>query len=165
MVLEFILVHSGGMMASMLSDKDEQANWNQLKLLTGATLFYAIFVAAMAFSFKSWTLFYIFTAVMISRWISFFTMPEYARTIATRRSGSSVVYYLLAVFLSVVIPWPELGVTRDIVNSVYPDRGSGHWERYPQSALAAGVIYFCLLGMTELSLGKIKSGDLRNAKP
>ena len=71
MVLEFILVHSGGMMASMLSDKDEQANWNQLKLLTGATLFYAIFVAAMAFSFNSWTLFYIFTAVMISRWISF----------------------------------------------------------------------------------------------
>ena len=121
-----------------------------LKLLGIAFAFYALFAGAMAFAFKSWTLFGIYTMVMLTRWVSVFTHPVNAKDAAMQRSGISVLYYLLAVFLSVLVPWPELGVTSSIVSDVYPDRGSGHWERNPETALAAGVVYFGLLGVTEL---------------
>ncbi len=149
MVLEFVLVHSGALMASM---KPEGGRLQTLKVLGVAFAFYGLFAGAMAFAFQSWTLFIIYTTVMLSRWVGIFTHPEDARADASQRSGLAAVYYLIAVFLSVLVPWPELGVTSAVIYDVYPDRGGGHWERHPETALAAGVLYFGALGITELVL-------------
>ena len=37
-----------------------------------------------------------------------------------------------------------------ILDRVYPDRGEGLWEQNPEIALAAGVLYFTILGIFEL---------------
>ena len=148
MVLEFILVHSGGFMSAQQAGTD----WRTLRVFGAGFAFYGLFAGAMALAFKSWMLFFIYTAVMVSRWITLLTRPGEASQEAKFRSGISVVFYLLAVFASVLIPWPELGVTSSVINDVYPDRGGGEWERHPETALAAGVIYFTLLGLTELSM-------------
>ena len=146
MVLEFVLVHSGAFMSAQKA----RADWNTIKLLGAAFLMYGLFAGAMAFAFRSWTLFVIYTLVMLSRWMGMFIHPEEAGEEARRRSGLAVAWYLLAIFASVIFPWPELGVTGRIIAEVYPDRGSGEWERNPETALAAGVIYFTLIGATEL---------------
>ncbi len=151
MVLEFVLVHSGAFIASMSMDS-ESSTMNKLKVFAGFFLFYGLFAGAMAMAFQSWMLFLIYSTVMASRWIGVLTHPAEAREAAVKRSGLSVVYYLLATFLSIFIPWPNLGITGSVLREVYPDRGSGHWEVHPESALAAGIIYFTLLGITELYL-------------
>lgn len=148
MVLEFVMVHSGAMMASM----QKQEGIKQWKIILMMTGFYALFAGAMALAFKSWSLFGIFTLVMATRWSSFIFDPHHAREDAMRRSGLSAVFYLLAVFATLFIPLPELGMTSSVVNKVYPDRGNGAWEANPEIALAADILYFSLLGISELSL-------------
>lgn len=149
MVLEFVLVHSGAMMASWQDPKTSQ-RWKTIVVVTG---FYAMFAGAMAAAFESWDLFLVFSAVMVTRWATLLLDPSHAREDAMRRSGMSVVFYLFAVFITLFAPIPELGVTASIVNDVYPHRGGGEWERNPEIALAAGVLYFCLLGIAELWSG------------
>ncbi len=150
MVLEFVLVHSGAMMASI---KRTDSAVQNLKIGASAFAFYSLFAGGMALAFQSWPLFFIYSTVMLSRWVSILTRPESAKLEAQRRSGIAICFYLLAVFMSVLVPWPELGVTLSVVREVYPDRGGGEWERNPETALAAGVVYFTLVGITELVLG------------
>ena len=153
MALEFLLVHSGAMMGSMAANTKDETFFSKLKVFGAAFAFYSLFAGAMALAFQSWTLFIIYSTVMLSRWIGLLSQPAIeAKAAAMQRSGYAVLYYLLAVFLSVLVPWPRLGVTYSIVSEVYPDRGAGHWERHPESALAAGIIYFSLIGLTELYL-------------
>jgi len=149
MVLEFILVHSGAMIASWQQEKTAEL-WKTILVMTG---FYVLFAGAIAAAFENWNLFGIFTVVMMTRWASIVLDPPRAREEAIRRSGLSAIFYLLAVFATLFMPIPELGVTTSVLNDVYPHRGSGVWERDPEIALAAGVLYFSLLGMSELRSG------------
>ncbi len=149
MVLEFVLVHSGAMMAAWQRSK-ELDQWKTIILMTGA---YALFAGAMAAALKSWDLFLIFTVVMITRWARILTDPDHAPEEAMRRSGMSIVFYMLATFCSLFIPLPELGLSTDVLNQVYPFRGGGEWERAPEKALFAGVLYFSLLGLAEIVSG------------
>ena len=155
MVLEFVLVHSGAMMSSWQRSK-EPGQWKVFLVMFG---FYALFAGAMAAAFKSWELFLLFSVVMATRWMtccrmaSVRSVPQHAPEIAMRRSGLSVLFYMFAVFCSIIIAIPELGISASVVSDVYPDRGSGAWERDPERALAAGVIYFSLLGVAELVAG------------
>jgi hypothetical protein len=149
MVLEFVLVHSGAMMAGVQRSK-ELEQWKTVALMMG---FYALFAATMSAAFKSWDLFLIFTAVMVTRWARILTDPDHAPEEAMRRSGMSIIFYLLAAFASLFVPLPELGLTTQVLNEVYPFRGGGEWERYPEKALFAGVLYFSLLGLAEIVAG------------
>lgn len=151
LVLEFILIHSGAFVATIGTDK-ETSTFNRFKVFAGLFAFYGLFAGAMALAFKSWTLFIIYSAVMLSRWQGLLTHPHEAKEEAMKRSGLGALFYLLATFLSIFIPWPTLGITTSVLNEVYSDRGGGHWEAHPEAALAAGVIYFTLVGITELNL-------------
>ena len=64
--------------------------------------------------------------------------------------------------VTLIAPLPELGVTREVVDAVYPDRGSGEWEDKPHIAIAAGVLYFSMLGVAEFFM-RIKAGSLKKA--
>jgi hypothetical protein len=150
MVLEFVLVHSGALMASVSAKSLGNTRWEKAKVFATAFGFYGMFAGAMALAFQSWTLFITYSFVMVSRWLNLLTHPATAKKEAGMRSGISIIYYLLAVFLSIFIAWPRLGITSSIISDVYPERGSGHWESHPEAALAAGIIYFTLLGITEL---------------
>lgn len=150
MVLEFILVHSGAFF-SAFSQKNQQPNAEQftVKLLFGLLAFYLLFAVTFSVAFSSWMLFWTFCAVTVSRVLSLFSTPAAARQMIAR-SVVSAVLYLMCVFLSVFVMFPRAGLTREVLDRVYPDRGSGVWERDPQQALVAGMIYFGLLGLWEL---------------
>ena len=149
MVLEFILVHSGGMMSGFRKTRD-RAQWQVMAALMG---FYLLFAVVFSIAFESWYLMAVFTAVMLTRWMDIFTNPDHAPELARRRSGVSAMFYLLAVFASVMIDWPELGLTSSVLSEVYPARGGGEWQRDPERALAAGVLYFSLMGLREVLAG------------
>jgi hypothetical protein len=57
---------------------------------------------------------------------------------------------MIVVFLSVAIPFPEGGLTNRVLSHFHIERGEAVWNREPQRALAAGMIYFLLMGVYEL---------------
>ncbi|MEM6583179.1 MAG: hypothetical protein AAF699_18015 [Pseudomonadota bacterium] len=158
MVLEFILVHSGVVMASIAQTG---SRWENIKLTLLAVAFYSLFGITFAYAFQSWTLFWIYSFVMFSRWIPIVTRPLEAKTESQQRSVIAVMFYMLAVILSLFVPWPELGLSDATLKEIYPDRGTGEWERHPESALAAGVIYFSCIGLRELLHG-FSSGTVQH---
>lgn len=151
MVLEFILLHSGGFLLAGTAD----LNWRDKKTwkaVLGMIALYGLFVFGISMAFKTWMFAGVFILVMLGRLSSHFFQPEQSKYAIQYHLGLSIMLYLGAVFASVFIKVPRGGITYGILNDVYPDRGSGHWETHPQQALFAGVLYFGVLGLLELRL-------------
>ena len=54
---------------------------------------------------------------------------------------------------------PEMGITRQLLDEVYPDRGDGGvWNRYPERAIVGAAVYFALMGLAELTVLRSRSG-------
>ena len=155
MVLEFILVHSGGFFAAFSQRKYQKADIpvrliHRIGLMFGLGCFYTIFAVCFSLVFDNWTLFWIFCWVTASRFLTIFFYPEDGPRMMLYRSGVSAMLYISSAFLSIFIRLPRAGLTEEILNNVYPGRGSGEWESEPQQALLAGMLYFGFLGLWEL---------------
>lgn len=148
MLLEFILLHSGGMVSTLMAKEDNLRD--KLKLFFGLFFFYTIMVLTFAYVLESQALLWIFAAVSVSRLVTAFSYSNADQLESQKRVGIGIMLYLFAVAISIFAPIPELGITRDIVAEVYPQRGSGLWEQSPERAIAAAALYFLLLGLCEL---------------
>jgi len=146
MVLEFILVHSGTMLPAMAASSKTLGR----KPVLLVSALYACFGVAIALAFKSIMLICTFSGIMIPRWLGILFDSDQARAQQIKRSGMSVMLYVGVVFLTVFVPFPAGGLTGEVLNRVYPDRGRGIWEQSPQQALVAGIIYFGALGLMEV---------------
>ena len=76
-----------------------------------------------------------------------FTLSAEGKEVMKRRASASTVIYMGVVFGTVLVPVPEWGITDTVLAHVYPGRGGGVWELYPQRAIAGGALYFFLLGL------------------
>lgn len=154
MVLEFILVHSGGFFGALSQRTDKTGRQitlsHRIALMVGLVCVYLIFAASFSVAFKSWYLFGVFCWVTASRLLSMFLDTKHDSNTMMARSGVSVMLYVSAAFLSIFVRIPRAGLTPEVLNAVYPGRGSGEWEQNPQQALLAGMFYFGLLGLWEL---------------
>ncbi len=150
MVLEFIMVHSGGVLHHVMGEK---AGWGRTKQALGLTVLYTLFAAGIALGFKSWWLLGSYALVMAGRlWAIFgghWTPMDQA--VSQRRMVASVLLYLGLMFATLFLPVPQGGLTSGIVSRVWSGkRGDGAWEDNPEKALAMGTAYFLLLGLIEL---------------
>ncbi len=149
MVMEFILVHSGAVLPALAAKATGESSAG--RKLVFISLMYIVFGVSISLAFKSWLLFGIFTGIMVPRWLSVTVDAENAFGRQKRRSALSALLYLLVVFLSVFVPFPDGGLTPGIIAQAFPESGGGLWETHPQQALAAGTIYFGVLGAAELA--------------
>ena len=62
--------------------------------------------------------------------------------------GLSVVFYLGAVFATLILPVPHFGITHSGAHYGIP--GSGEWVSHPQIPIAAGLLYFSALGVSKV---------------
>ena len=148
MVLEFILIHSGGVLHHLLEKRAGWSGWRQVAVLVA---FYLIFALGIALGFKSWWLLGSFALVMSGRlWSMFAGMTAMDLAIARRRTVASALLYLGLVFATLFLPVPRGGLTPGVLDQVWPDRGGGEWEHKPEKALAMGAAYFLLLGWIEM---------------
>lgn len=154
MVLEFILVHSGGFFGALSQRTDKTgkqiAMRHRIALMAGLVCCYLAFAVAFSIAFKSWYLFGIFCWVTASRMLSMVLDTKQDSNTMMVRSGVSGMLYVSGAFLSIFVRIPRAGITPEVLNAVYPGRGSGEWEQNPQQALFAGMFYFGLLGLWEL---------------
>lgn len=150
MLVEFILIHSAPFLGSIIlaSGKSEK---KRFQAFAGFTFFYSLFIGAFALSFKTWWPVIAFTWLISAKLVSLFSGREHTARDKQRMMGywgASVVYYLLAVFATLFLPVPELGIT--LHGSAYGIPGSGEWVSHPNIVVAAGFLYFVLLAATKL---------------
>ncbi len=148
MMMEFLAVHSGMFMGGMAGAA--KSIWKRYLLFMGLLLLYLAFAAIFAATANSVEAFGVFVFLMVGRFVTVVISSRESREQLMSRSFDSAVVYLAAVFGSLFLPLPELGLTPEMVDLTYPDHGGGEWERYPHIAIAAGVFYFFVLALLEL---------------
>ncbi len=150
MLLEFIVLHSGGMLAGYLK-RDDSAG-ARLKYAVAMLVFYGLMVVGFALTLDSIALLWVFATVMLGRLGILVRPAEAARRDLERRSAIGVVGFMAATAASIFIAVPELGITQEVLNQVYPQRGGGVWERHPERAIVAAAGYFAFMGIAEIWL-------------
>ena len=149
MVLEFIVVHSGGVLHHLMEQK---AGWGRTKTALGLTVLYMLFGVGIALGFRSWWLLGSYALVMSGRLWALFAghWTPMDQAISQRRMAFCVVLYLGLTFVTLFLPVPRGGLTPGLIASVGSGKSSGVWVDHPEKALAMGTAYFFLLGLVEM---------------
>lgn len=157
MALEFILLHSGVFIGTVASKaKSAPRRAGVFVLLAG---FYAIFAVAFSLVTGTWELLEIFGFLMVGRFVTVIVASGEGKQQLIARSAAGIAIYIPIVFLTVFVPFPELGVNAEVLREVYPDRGGGVWEQHPERAIAGAILYFGLMGLFELRQLKRRPED------
>jgi len=144
MLVEFVLIHSGAVLGSLLHTPGTSHRIKLLSLL-GFGLFYSLFIAAFAFSFGAWWPVLAFSWLLLGKLTRVFE-PTYG----AGRSGPaqsdwalSMLFYLGAVLTSLLLPLPRLGISAEL-QPLLEIPGTGAWVDRPHSVIAFGALYFGL---------------------
>jgi hypothetical protein len=150
MLIEFILIHSAPFLGGIVL-ASEQDRKMRLQALAGFAAMYGLFIAGFALGFQSWWPVIAFTWLIAAKLVSVLTDLRHTKRQKQRMRGYwgvSALFYLLAVFATLLLPMPELGITRH--GTAYGIPGEGHWVSHPHTVIAAGFLYFGLLALTRL---------------
>jgi len=143
MLVEFLAVHSGGLIGLPLLDP-AYSRVRKTLIVVGAGALYMIFAGAFSYAMETWWPAAAFAWLLLSKlilvWLS--PLPHAAeRDRQKKLVGFSVLAYIGGIFLTTLLWVPELGVT-DEVRNLADLPGSGLWVDDPQSVLAFGFLYF-----------------------
>ena len=156
LVIEFLVMHSSAFLISVSASKQGEV---KRRSLLGLGALYAFFGLVIAVSFHSWEILASFVAVMSGRFWSAWVGGDDANTAMFRfRAAAATVLYIGLVFLTILLPVPQGGITPAVLREVWPNAGTGLWQRHPETALATGAMYFLLLGLIEARPVKPRSG-------
>lgn len=151
MLLEFIVVHSAGFMGAAAFGEGGRAQ--RLTWILGLGVFYTVFVGAFGAAFGTWWPLGAFWALVLNRLLGVLVgqVPsDEGKMLIMRGWAVSVMAYLGAVFATVLLPVPELGIDAR-VRAAANLSGGGLWIDEPQRVIAAGFLYFTVLGLSELA--------------
>ncbi|MEJ2173880.1 MAG: hypothetical protein P8Y76_02930 [bacterium] len=154
LLIEFVVIQAGPFIGTVVYG-DKMGLDNRQRLRTAAVLgvVYLVFAVLAEVSFDAWFPFLIFV------WL--FGVKIFAAVFGRDRAATGreremtvwilcVSYYFVAIFFTMFVPIPMLGITED--GEVYGLRGQYEWANYPYKAIAAGFLYFSALALTRLLL-------------
>lgn len=150
MLMEFLVVHSGAFIGTtVLSDKLGRGA-KSLSIL-GFGAFYMLFAGAFSLAFHSWWPALSFLWLLLAKfalvWLAPLPRTAEARRLTTQW-GISVVFYLLAVFVGVLLPLPRFGLGVEVLPSLGLS-GGGLWIEQPHTVIASGLIYFAAVAWSK----------------
>jgi hypothetical protein len=150
-VMEFILLQAGIFLAGLSVDaRMRGAGWLQT---LGLTAFLGLFAVAIALAFRSRMLFFSFLWMIGGRFLALaIGISAQTKALLQAHAMISMAIYFAMVVLSVMLPWPRLGITAAIANATRDPRASGTWVEEPHRAIGAAAVYFALLGVAEIAL-------------
>jgi hypothetical protein len=150
-LLEFILLQAS--LAIGGASMDTSAGDMSFLGIAMLIVFFAAFAAAIAWGFKSRMLFMAFLSLVIGRLIGLlFGMSTDDKALLLAHSLVAMGLYFVLVFASVILPWPRLGITREIADATRDPQASGQWVREPHRAIGAATVYYLLLGVLEVTV-------------
>jgi hypothetical protein len=154
-LLEFFIVHSSGFMGVIAIGNRSRSKAVWLTLGLGA--FYTLFIGAFAIGSSDWWLLGSFWLLMGNRLLGLMIgqAPDDRRDFLIMGTWAfTVAAYLLAVGIGVMANVPALGISASVIDAQGFSVG-GLWTEHPQTALAAGAIYFAIVGLWELLIPPI----------
>jgi Kef-type K+ transport system membrane component KefB len=146
LLMEFLILHSAGMTCGIMAEKKTRGE--KYKMLAGLFIMYCVMGIGFAASTDSPSLLVMLIAIMVGRFVTVITGEQDQGL--HKRTAYGVMLYLACAAGTVFIAVPEMGITREVLAEVYPSRGGGVWERYPQRPIVAGAVYFGVMGILEL---------------
>lgn len=152
MTVEFLVVHSGPFFGILVSgDAVTTERATRLKILLGLGAVYLLFAGGMSAAFESWGPVLLFVWLIGAKLLAILLgrsteVREQMRQMALW--ALSVIFYLGAVFATLLLPVPKFGVTRH--GHFYGIPGEGEWVSHPYIVLAAGFLYFGALATVKL---------------
>jgi hypothetical protein len=154
MLMEFLCVHSGGFLgATVLAD--DVSKMKKTLSIAGFGCFYLMFATAFSLAFHAWWPVFTFLWLLGSRFALVWLSPMPRKDEIGRQMSLwalSVAAYLAGVFLGVIFPIPELGITPQVISSLSLE-GSGLWVEKPQTVIASGAFYFAVMAWSKWKYG------------
>ena len=151
MLLEFIVVHSAGFMGMVALGRETPAA--KARAMLGFGVLYSLFLVGFCVPFGEWWPMAAFWGLALNRLLGGLASPALgadARLQVQREWAAAVVCYLVAVFATVLLPVPRLGITPSIVaGQDLP--GSGLWISQPHRVVACAALYYGLMGWSKLA--------------
>ena len=150
MLMEFIVIHSAAFMGNVALSQEGRARRTFRILGLGA--FYTVFAGGFSLAFHTWWPLVSFWGQTFNRLLGVIVgqVPGAEQKAFIQRGwAASAVLYVLGVFATVLVPVPRLGITAVVVAGQHIT-GSGVWVEQPQKVIAFGVLYFSLMGWSEL---------------
>jgi hypothetical protein len=150
MLMEFIVIHSAAFMGTVAWGTAPAGS--KARNVIGLGLFYTLFVAGFALAFRSWWPLLGFWGLTLNRLLGALIGQGDGeeKQLVQRGWAATAVFYLLAVFTTVLIPYPRLGVTPEVLGAIDLP-GSGAWIDTPWRVMAAGGLYFLACGVSEFN--------------
>jgi hypothetical protein len=151
MLLEFLVIHSAGFMGNLaVSDAPKS---RKITSMAGFAVFYLLMALGFVVQMKAWWPFLSFVLLLFSRMLGVLLgrAPDAERKRYVQSCwGFGVAAYLLTTFVTIVMPIPRLGITREV--AALQDFGgvSGLWISDPHRPIAMGVLYFTSVGLWTL---------------
>lgn len=150
MLLEFILIHSGGFFgAIVLNPKEDRSR--RIKMMLGLGVFYSVFVATWSWQFSSWWPMLFFLWLLGAKLVDLLLgrrTPDELRQRQMGMVGMSTTFYLLCVFATLFLPVPKLGLIHH--GHYYGMPGGGEWVSHPYVVIGSLVGYFGLLACAKI---------------
>lgn len=152
LLIEFVVIQAGPFIGNVVYGDRLGLTPRQRRrsaAILGAT--YLAFAGLAAASFDAWFPFLIFVWLLAVK-VCAAVLDRDPHALGREREMTvwilSVCYYFAAIFVTLFVPLPMLGITQD--GEVYGLRGQYEWANYPYKAIAAGFFYFLALAVTRL---------------
>ena len=144
MVVELLVMHSGGFYATVMDD-DETRMFMRVAMLVVLSTFYLLFVLFIASIMDSLWVLGAFAWLLFGRFVHLFAVPTQNRKADAARLhslwvASMLTYFGGALLIALVQP-PALGITQEVIASLHLSGNAGVVHK-PYLVLAFGVFYF-----------------------
>lgn len=166
-LLEMVAIFSLGI--GLVFAAEEKPLRDRLKSVGATVGMGSIVVAGFSLTFQSWFPILSYWGLAINKLLPGLLAIQPVEEALLRsgpRLGLSIVLFFILAFVSVLIPFPELGVTESLTR--FGLDGGGEWFDHPHTVMAVGGLYFFLLGLAEL-VGALmingKGGDVTPHEP
>ncbi|MBI4829421.1 MAG: hypothetical protein HY804_11545 [Nitrospinae bacterium] len=170
MLLEFFVIHASGFLGAYTQEWD--SGGFRLGPVLGLGAFYTIFVGGFAVIMGEPWLIAAFWMLILNQLMGQFLgqgEPEERAQIRAAGWVARAVFYVGGVTLTMILPLPALGVSKEFYTLTEASAASGEWIDRPQTMLALGVLYFGAVGWFELNArafaAKIKVTISQGGKP
>lgn len=148
-LLEFIVVHSSAFMGMQLVTPGPAGR--RVLTVLGFGLFYSLFVGAFSLAFHAWWPLVSFWLLTLNRLTPILLGRAPAggeREHLQRTWAGNAICYIAAVFVTLVLPLPALGMTPERVAALHLP-GRGIWVSQPWRVTAAAALYYGLVAWLE----------------
>ena len=152
-LMEFIIIHSSAFMG-LAAYPDAGSRSQRVKSVLGLGVFYSLFVIAFSVMFHSvWPL-VSFWGLMLNRLLGVLLgQAQKGREADLLRISwaANMACYLFAVLITTLVTIPRLGFNSSALRERMHLPGTGLWIDEPWRVMAVGVLYYGLVGLSELS--------------